>query len=125
MVDYYDPYIKVTRVSELYRGRMPDITNCFVEYQKNIKELGAVSTANPWTILRQQPFGISGLLGDIAYELPLVSQFYFYLFIYFVCRVFSECLVDIISFGRATTSRSFLPRFFGHNSVFLITKYSP
>jgi hypothetical protein len=56
--------------------RIPDITNCYVEYKKSISELGAVPTANPWTLLRQQPFSISSLLTDIAYELPLVGQFF-------------------------------------------------
>ena len=42
-----------------------------------------------------------------------------------VCHGLSECLVAIISFGCATTSRSFFSRFFGFNSVFPVTKSSP
>ena len=56
---------------------MPDITNYYAEYIKSIKELGAVPTTDPWTLLGQQPFSISNFLTDIAYELPLVSLFFF------------------------------------------------
>jgi len=64
---------------------MPDITTYYVEYIKSIKELGAISTTDPWTLLSQQPFSISNFLTDIAYELPLVSCF-------FLCVCVMVCL---------------------------------
>jgi hypothetical protein len=96
---------------------MPDVTNCYVEYRKNIKELGAVPIVRPWTLFYEQPFDVSRLLMDILYEVPLVSQL-------LLCRGFSECLPDHISFNCASTSRNFFSRLFGHNSVFIVTKDS-
>ena len=77
MVGCYTPCIKVTCASELYWIDVPDVTNCYVEYKKNIKELEKIPTTNPWTLLRQKPFNLSGVFTSILYELPLVSLFFF------------------------------------------------
>jgi len=111
------PLHQGTHHTNYVSDRLPDVTNCYVEYRRSIKELGTVSIASPWTIFHQQPLDISSLLISIIYELPLVSQLLF-------CPSFSECLLDNLSVNCSTTARSFLSRFFGHISVFIVTKYA-
>ena len=103
------------RTTRVVSDRNPDIMNCYVEYGKSMKELGAVSTDDPWMLLGQEPFSISDLVASTCHELPLVSQ------VFFSFRDFPECFLDLVSFGCATTSRSVLSRLFGHNSVCFIT----